>query len=219
MIDALLLQVEPLLAETGYLAGGFAVNLQISAWSMGAGTVLGGLLGCARTAGGGVLRACASLATALCRNVPSFVLLFYMAFMLPAEVRWAGEVLRVPVWIKAALALTFPVIGFASDQTLAYRRQHRARIEGAGETFAMAWVQYFLIIVMASATASVIGADEIVARANAVIARGEDASFLLLCYGYVSLWFLVTGLAVSGLLRLGLWRRTRPTPRREALHD
>ena len=142
------------------------------------------------------------MTTNVCRNVPSFVLLFYMAFMLPSEIDWAGRIIAVPVWIKATLALTFPVVGFASDQSLGYFTQVRAGIAGARETFAIAWIQYFLIIIMASATASVIGADEIVGRANTIIAQNDSASFLLVTYLYVSAWFLMTGLAVSNL---SLW--------------
>ncbi|MEM7490269.1 MAG: hypothetical protein AAF390_14200 [Pseudomonadota bacterium] len=204
-------------AETPYLAGGFQGNLLISALSMGLGTALGGVLGCLRMGFGGVVRGAASALTSLCRNVPSFVLLFYMAFMTPGEIVLSGETVQVPVWIKAVLALTFPVIGFASDQTLAYFTQYRARLDGAGETFVVAWVQYLLIIIMASATASVIGADEIVGRANTVIARSDDARFLLLTYGYVSVWFLGTGLVVSAVLRAGLWMRARALPRTEIL--
>ena len=51
---------------------------------------------------------------------------------------------------------------------------------------------------MASSTASVIGADEIVARANRVIATDQRAEFLIATYVYVSAWFLVAGLVAIG---------------------
>ncbi len=194
--------LETLIERTPYLAGGFATNLLISALSMALGTGLGALLGLVRANRTRGFTRAAGMATNICRNVPSFVLLFYMAFMLPSEIDWAGRIIAVPVWIKATLALTFPVIGFASDQSLGYFTQARAGIAGARETFAIAWIQYFLIIIMASATASVIGADEIVGRANHIIAQNDSATFLLVTYLYVSAWFLVTGLAVSNL---SLW--------------
>ena len=194
--------LETLIERTPYLAGGFGTNLLISALSMALGTGLGALLGLVRANRTRGLTRAAGMATNVCRNVPSFVLLFYMAFMLPSEIDWAGRIIAVPVWIKATLALTFPVVGFASDQSLGYFTQVRAGIAGARETFAIAWIQYFLIIIMASATASVIGADEIVGRANTIIAQNDSASFLLVTYLYVSAWFLMTGLAVSNL---SLW--------------
>ena len=185
--------------RTPYLAGGFATNLLISILSMGLGTAIGGLLGLVRSRaprGGDWL---ARQATNVCRNVPSFVLLFYMAFMLPSEIDLAGRIIAVPVWIKATLALTFPVIGFASDQSLGYFAQRRDNIAGALDTFVIAWIQYFLIIIMASATASVIGADEIVGRANLILAQDGSPTFLLVTYLYVSAWFLIAGLAMSAL--------------------
>ncbi|WP_187428035.1 hypothetical protein ROLI_001500 [Roseobacter fucihabitans] len=190
--------IDVLIERTPYLAGGFAMNIVISILSMTFGTMLGVGMGALRVRGG-VIGKPARLMTDLCRNVPSFVLMFYMAFMLPSEVDVTGVIYQVPLWLKATLALTFPVIGFASDQTLGYVRQRDAGLHGARETFLVAWVQYFLIIIMASATASVIGADEIVGRANIVIASGDGAGFLLATYVYVAFWFILTGLIVSGL--------------------
>jgi polar amino acid transport system permease protein len=191
-----------LLHWSPFLAGGFAINLAISAVAMTVGTLLGAALGRARDTG--LLRLPAGLATSLCRNVPSFVLLFYVAFLLPVEVVLDTRVVPIPLWIKAALALTIPVIGFASDQFLAFRRQRAACLATAGATFAVAWVQYFLIILMASATASVIGADEIVGRANRVIATDGRTAMLIAVYLYVSAWFLAAGLGVTALARLHL---------------
>ncbi len=190
---------------TPFLAGGFVFNLLIAALSMLFGTILGGALGWARSVRPRAVRVGAALATSLCRNVPSFVLMFYVAFVLPVEVAWAGEIVAVPMWIKATLALTIPVTGFASDQMLAFRRQSRAGLGSAGATFLTAWLQYLLIVLMASAMASVIGADEIVGRANRVIATDQRPEFLIATYVYVSAWFLLAGLlitaAAAGLAR------------------
>lgn len=193
--------IRELLSHTEYLAGGFAINLLISAVSMAVGTVLGVILGRLRHAGYGLLDVPSRFATNICRNVPSFVLLFYMASMIPSELNMGGIIYAVPLWVKAILALIFPVIGFASDQSLGYFEQ-RARAEtGARETFVVAWVQYFLIIIMASATASVIGADEIVARANTLISQQSDDGFMLATYLFVSIWFLATGVVLSTVVK------------------
>ncbi len=126
--------------------------------------------------------------------------MFYVALVLPPEIAWDDTVVSVPLWIKAALALTIPVIGFASDQGLALRRQRRAGIAGADATYLTAWLQYFLIVLMATATASVIGADEIVGRANHVIAPDNRVEFLIATYLYVSAWFLAFGLVLTRTL-------------------
>lgn len=193
--------IADLLSHTQFLAGGFAINLLISAVSMAVGTVLGVLLGRLRYGGMVILDAPSRFATNICRNVPSFVLLFYMASMIPSEVEISGTIHTVPVWIKATLALIFPVIGFSSDQALGYFDQRARGVSGARDTFLIAWAQYFLIIIMASATASVIGADEIVGRANTLISRQSDDGFLLATYLFVSLWFLATGLIFTTVIK------------------
>lgn len=182
---------------TPFLAGGFAGNLAISALAMLAGTLIGTALARGRDARPRPVRAAAGALTGLCRNVPSFVLMFYVALVLPVEVAWGGSLVTVPLAAKATLALTIPVIGFASDQGLALRRQRREGAPDAAATYAVSWLQYALIILMASSTASVIGADEIVGRANRLIAADDRPAFLLATYAYVAGWFLACGLAVS----------------------
>ncbi|MDB4854339.1 hypothetical protein OAH86_06110 [Planktomarina temperata] len=198
--------IADLLSHTGFLAKGFSINLLISVTAMSVGTIIGVFLGLwrfKRHLGGSPL---GGLGTSICRNVPSFLLLFYMASMVPSEVEVGSQIIALPLWIKATVALIFPVIGFASDQTLGYFQQRREGTSGAFETFAVAWLQYFLIIIMASATASVIGADEIVGRANILISQSGDDSLLLPTYLFVSIWFISTGLLFSGVLKLILSR-------------
>ncbi len=190
-----------ILSHTGYLAGGFGINMLISVVSMSVGTVIGVAIGRLRHAGFRSLEVPSRFATNICRNVPSFVLLFYMASMIPSEITVAGSIHAVPLWIKATLALIFPVIGFSSDQSLGYFAQREAGLSGARETFVVAWAQYFLIIIMASATASVIGADEIVGRANTIIAQSGGNSFLITMYLYVSIWFILSGLILTSVIR------------------
>lgn len=190
-----------ILSHTGYLAGGFGTNMLISVLSMGIGSIFGIMLGHLRHAGLRAIETPSRFATNVCRNVPSFVLLFYMASMIPSEITLGDTIYAVPLWIKATLALTFPVVGFSSDQSLAYLRQRDAGYAGARGTFIVAWVQYFLIIIMASATASIIGADEIVGRANIVIAQSSGNNFLISMYLYVSIWFILTGLMLTTLVK------------------
>lgn len=202
---SLMEMIRTVLGHSGHLAGGFLLNLLISVLSMAVGTVIGATLGRLRHAGMRALDLPSRFATSICRNVPSFVLLFYMASMIPSELTIGDAIYPVPLWIKATLALVFPVIGFASDQSLGYFEQRDAGLDGAGETFTVAWVQYFLIIIMASATASIIGADEIVSRANTLIATQGDSDFMIGMYLFVSLWFIGIGL----LLTSGIKRATR----------
>lgn len=182
---------------TPHLAGGFATNIGISALAMALGTLIGLGLGRMRRASLLFARPTASGLTSAARNIPSFVLMFYVAYLLPVEVTWNDTVIGVPTWLKATLALTFPAVGFASDQYQGYVRQRDAGSTAASRIFWTAWTQYFLIVLMASATASVIGADEVVGRANRLIATDNRPGFMIAVYVYISLWFLLSGMIIS----------------------
>ena len=186
-----------ILEWTPHLAGGFAANIGISALAMAAGTLIGLGLGRMRRARLILARPAASGLTSVARNIPSFVLMFYVAYLLPVEVAWNGMIIEVPTWLKATLALTFPAVGFASDQYQGFVRQRDAGSRSASRMFWTAWTQYFLIVLMASATASVIGADEVVGRANRLIATDNRPGFMIAVYAYISLWFLLSGMIIS----------------------
>ena len=82
---------------TPFLAGGFAGNLLIAALAMLLGTALGSMLGRARDLPAAWLRSPAAAMTSVCRNVPSFVLMFYVALVLPVELPWRGSFVTVPL--------------------------------------------------------------------------------------------------------------------------
>ena len=90
---------------TPYLAGGFLVNLLITANAMLLGTVIGMSIGALRSSRFRPVRLSARATTATCRNIPSFVLMFYLAFMVPSEIVVGASVVAVPAWIKASVAL------------------------------------------------------------------------------------------------------------------
>jgi len=186
-----------LIAWTPFLAGGFLRNLLISALAMGLGTLVGIGIASGRDSGSRGARLTGRGVTSVFRNVPSFVLLFYIAFLLPVEVEVAGTVVAIPNWIKATIALTIPAAAFAADQSLAFRRQRREGVAHPEAIFWSAWMQYFLIIFMASSTASVIGTDEVVARANTVVATHSTSTFMLATYSYIAVWFFAAAMLIS----------------------
>ncbi|MBN8997806.1 MAG: hypothetical protein J0H54_00025, partial [Rhizobiales bacterium] len=176
-----------LLAWTPFLAAGFGWNVLISLVTMAIGTPAGYLLARGRLNGSRT----AAFLTAAARVPPTFVLIYYLAYLLPAEIAFGGHALPLPGWVKASLALAVAVTGFVSDNALqALRHLKRGeRIEAL--YFVPSWTTYFLIIVMASSTASVIGVPEIVQRANTVIAAIGDDHAILAVYLYVMAYFLV----------------------------
>lgn len=179
--------LEMLMVWTPFLAEGFLWNILVSIAAMAIGTPIGIVLARLRLAGS---RTGAWL-THAARLPPTFVLIFYFAYILPREISLAGVEIHFAAWLKAALALAVAVIGFVSDNALSSLRHLRRgeRIEAL--YFLPAWTTYFVIIVMASSTASVIGVPEIVYRANTVIAATGEASATLWVYSYAMLWFLL----------------------------
>lgn len=203
--------VGALWAWTPYLAEGFAWNIAISLGAMSVGSGLGVLLALGRGSRRTWLTRPAAALTHLTRNVPTFVFMFYLAYLVPYEVELLGQIWTVPAWLKAALALSIAVVGFVSDSFLAAMVEWRRGDRLAGYLFIPNWTMYFAIIVMASSTASVIGVSELVARCNTVISATSDDSLMMWIYLYAMLWFFLFTFAVSRLMRrvrTGLERRT-----------
>lgn len=188
--------LEMLKVWTPFLAGGFAWNILISVAAMAIGTLIGIALARLRLAGS---RA-GSWLTHITRLPPTFVLIFYFAFILPRQIDFAGIEIAFAAWLKASLALAVAVAGFVSDNALASLRHLRRGERVEALFFLPAWTTYFLIIVMASSTASVIGVPEIVYRANTVIAATGEAGATLWVYIYAMLWFLAFCWPLSWLM-------------------
>lgn len=190
-----------LLNWTPTFAVGFSLNLLISLVAMLLGTLIGWLLAYGRLAQHKTLAHSCHFSTGIFRNIPSFVFMFYIAFIIPIEFEWGDRIVRFPAWIKASIALTVPVVGFASDQFYRLLREIKSNNPIALPMFLVSWTQYFLIILMASSTASVIGVHEIVGRANTAIAVTRDPGIMLWIYLYVAAWFLLSATVINAVLK------------------
>ena len=177
---------------TPYLAGGFVWNIIISATSMLLGTVFGAGLALMRLSASAWLRRTARGVTEVSRNIPTFICLFYLAFLLPTEIPLGfGLAVPLPAWVKASLALSVAVTGYVSDTLASALHDDRRGLPEGRMLFLPNWMAYFLIIVMASSTASVIGVSEIVMRANTVIGATGRADLMVWIYLYAMLWFVL----------------------------
>ncbi|MEJ0003701.1 MAG: ABC transporter permease subunit [Pararobbsia sp.] len=195
--------LKSLYAWTPFLAGGFIWNVVISLVAMGVGTGCGYLLACSRLSSHKVLSKTGHAMTELMRNAPTFVFQFYLVFMLPSELPLPFTALHIPLpsWLKASLALALAVAGFVSDNLL---RTLRAWQEGSRRDallFMLNWSNYFVIIVMASSTASVIGVPELVSRCNTVINATGKTDIMLWVYLYAMTWFFLFCFIATTLIR------------------
>jgi His/Glu/Gln/Arg/opine family amino acid ABC transporter permease subunit len=186
---------------TPSFAVGFSLNLLISFVAMLVGTFIGWSIAYGRASSNKAIALPNNLITGIFRNIPSFVFMFYIAFIIPVEFEWQDVDYRFPTWIKAAIALAVPVVGFSSDQFFRLFREMKQSNPIALPMFFVSWTQYFLIILMASSTASVIGVHEIVGRANTAIAVTRDPSLMLWIYLYVAAWFLLAASLINGILK------------------
>ncbi|MCA3366589.1 MAG: ABC transporter permease subunit [Roseomonas sp.] len=182
---------DELVRWTPFLAQGFVWNIVISVVAMLFGTMIGAILAFMRQAPGAAVYRTSMALTEVARNIPTFVFLFYIAFLIPGEIDLFGFTIKVPAWIKASLALSIAVVGYVSDTLSIVIRDWRAGEHESALLFLPSWTTYLLIIVMASSTASIIGVSEIVSRCNTVIAATGNSGMLVWIYLYAMLWFFV----------------------------
>ena len=183
--------------HTPFLLAGLWTNVYISLASMIVGTLLGTIVAIPIARHWISLKYVSKLSINITRNVPSFVLMFYIAFVLPNEITILDLTIQLTPEYKAALALVFPVLGFSADQFLGLVLGDNNSSTNKVEIYMSSWIQYFLIILMASVTASVIGADEILSRANRLISTRADLNILIGTYAYICLWFILIGFMFS----------------------
>lgn len=94
---------------------GFLLNILISIVSMSAGMLIGALLGIVQSSTFAWVRFIASCVSLLLRNSPWLVILFFAMYFIPVNIVMLGNYIFVPVWMKAAIALSLPAAGFFSE--------------------------------------------------------------------------------------------------------
>ena len=117
---------------TPFLLGGFLWNMLISVAAMLIGTLPGIVLARMRLAQRRSVMRSGRVITELLRNIPTFVFLFYLAFLIPVEFTVGSTVYTFPAWLKAALALSVAVAGFVEVGHVALGLGGNA--EGLGST-------------------------------------------------------------------------------------
>lgn len=173
-----------LLTWTPFLLEGFAWNIAIALVAMGLGSSLGALCALAQLSRRtGVARLARSV-SAFARGVPTLVLIFYLATLVPNSVSIGPLSIGVPPWLKAAVALSASPLGFTAwnlqTSILAWRVGDRQ----AALLFVPNWMGSFLITLLASSTASLVGVSELLGRCNTVVtASGAETMLAVYLYG------------------------------------
>lgn len=191
-----------LLTWTPYLLQGFLWNVFIAVSAVMLGTLLGAGLAWIRVKKAGKPAFVAEQISKLMRGVPTLALIFYAVFVLPAEFTLPGldMVIHVPQWVKAVIGLSAAPLAFTSESlVVAYRSWSKGDV-GAALLFIPTWINAFLISFVASSASSLVGVSELVSRCNVLIAA-TGASVMIPVYLYCSLYFVLTAMAFTALIR------------------
>jgi len=196
---------------TPLLAQGFLFNLLISFGAMMLGTVAGVLLGMARISPVTALRGTSWLVMQFFRNAPWLVLLFFVMFLLPFELRVAGRTIPVPDWLKATFGLALPIMANVAEilrgavgsiptaqwdaaRSLAFSRRQtlwQIILPQCVRRMLPPWMNWYAILTMATTLASIVGVAEVMSLTlRATNAEGRT-DLLIPIYSYVLLWFFV----------------------------
>lgn len=194
---------------TPFLLEGFYWNIVIAVLATLLGTVVGGILAVMHLSSSRLVARVVACVVSFFRNVPSLVLLFYAATLIPNQLSLGDTVVAIPDWFKATIALAGSPIGFTAlnlHTSILLWREGRRR---SALLFIPNWLGGFLITVLASSTASLVGVNELVGKCNTVIAA-TGTTYLFPIYVYALCMFFVFCYPVS--LALG-WLRTWMTNR------
>lgn len=185
--------LDVLASWTPYLLGGFGWNIVIALTAGMIGLLVGAPLAFMHHVRWAVVARGSHATSSVIHNLPTFALLFYTAMILPSEITLPalGVAIPVPYWFKAALALSFMQIGYVSENLSIAIEAWRSGDRLKAVLFIPGWVNGFVITVIASSNASVVGVDELISRANNVINASGHTELMIPIYLYVGLFFLV----------------------------
>ena len=202
-LDAMAIKWGPLLLK------GFALDVMISMCAMLLGTLLGVALGIGQIARPRPVRTAAHWATQFFRNAPWLVLLFFCILLLPYQINVAGFSVPLPGWAKGIVGLALPVMGNVSEvvrggiqsvpsgqweaaESLALNRRKvlfTIILPQAFKRMLPPWMNVYAILMMATPLVSIVGVEESLSIAQAILSAERDPGLLMPVYGALLLMF------------------------------
>jgi polar amino acid transport system permease protein len=200
---------ELLVKWTPLLAQGFLFNLLISVFAMLAGTAAGVLLGFARISLAAPVRGASWAVVQFFRNAPWLVLLFFVMFLMPFEIRVGGATIPFPDWIKATFGLALPIMANVAEivrgavqsiptaqweaaRSLAFSRRQtlwKIILPQCIKRMLPPWMNWYAILTMATTLASIVGVSEVMTLTGRITNAEGRTDLLIPIYSYVLLWF------------------------------
>ncbi len=184
---------------------GFFFNIIISFFAMLIGTLAGVVLGLMQISPLKSIRYPAKVLTQTFRNSPWLVLLFIVLLALPFEVEIAGEIIRIPDWMKAVFGLCLPIMANISEvvrgavnsvpsgqweaaESLAYTRTQtlwQIILPQCFKRMIPPWMNWYAILTMATPLCSLLGVEELITLSRqAIEAENNRPELLVPFYGF-----------------------------------
>ncbi len=191
-----------LLTWTPFLMEGFLWNIIIGVLAVFLGTVIGGFLAWIQITKSGKAKNIAEFISKFFRNIPTLAFMFYVAFVFPQQVYipFFTEAFNFPYWLKATIGLSASSIGFTSESLKVAYEAWRKKDYDAALIFFPTWANSFMISFVASSTASLVGVNEIISRANYLIAASGN-HVMMSVYLYCCFFFVVSSLLIMLLVK------------------
>lgn len=190
------------------LLAGMVVNFEIAAIALLIGLAVGGLLTLAKLAGG-VRGAVATALIGLMRAAPTFVVMFFLLNIIPADATLFGVHVAPSGIMTVALSLVPYAAAYVADNGGEALRQLRDGSPLAALLFLPNVTRAFFVLVMSSSAGAAIGVQEgiavILREAELVPALGDKMVLFaigILCFGTT----LQAGFALMRLLQRHLGR-------------
>lgn len=191
------------------LLQGFAVDVGISVAAMAIGTLLGALLGIGQISQLAIVRRLSGWITQFFRNAPWLVLLFFCVLLLPYQIQLFGWTIPFPAWVKGIIGLMLPVMGNVSEvvrggiqslpsgqweaaDALAFSRGQTLRmiiLPQAIKRMVPPWMNIYAVLMMATPLVSIVGVEDSVTVARAVLSAENSTALLMPVYGLLLVLF------------------------------
>ncbi len=186
--------LDVLLKWAPLIGGGFLFNIAVSIASMAIGTLSGVLLGLGQISPSRPIAKISWFLTQFFRNSPWLVLLFFVMFLLPFELKLGSLTLPLPAWFKAIIGLALPVMAnvaeivrggiksipfsqWESAESLAFSRRQilwQIILPQAFKRMIPPWMNLYAILTMATTLISVVGIqDSMTLTKAALVAEGR----------------------------------------------
>ncbi|WDU64854.1 amino acid ABC transporter permease [Pseudomonas poae] len=193
------------------LLQGFGLNILMGITAMLVATLAGVLLGSQQVSAHPRLRRAAGHLSRWLRNLPWLVVMFYVAYLLPYEVQWAGRWWQLPDWLKVALGLALPAIGYVSEivrgavravptgqweaaQALGMSHGQALRhviIPQTLPSLVAPWMNLYCAVTMSTSLANLLGVEELMTTVQSHLASQLRSDLLLPAYGLVFIAFFI----------------------------